>query len=309
MSARQAIDFKAFGIMAVLCMVWAFQQIAIKAVVYDIAPILQIAIRSGIAAVLVGMLMIWRSERLNLNDGTWKPGMLVGVLFTLEFLLLGEGLRYTNASHIAVFLYTAPFFAAIGLHWKLPEERLSALQWGGIAVAFLGIVIAFFGPENQQSEHAPNVLLGDFLGLLAGVAWGATTVVIRCTRLSNTSASKTLLYQLIGAFILLIGATIVSGQTQFKPTTPAIASVLFQAVIVSFASFLAWFWLLRRYLASRLGVFSFMTPLFGIIFGVWLLDEPLDPSFVAGAFCVVIGIILVSGNAWLRQWFGAKKAN
>ncbi len=302
MSVRQAIDVKAFLIMAGLCMIWAFQQIAIKAVAFDIAPIFQIALRSGIAAVLVGILMLWRREPLNLKDGTWRPGLLVGLLFTLEFLFLGESLRYTNASHVAVFLYTAPFFAAIGLHWKLPEERLSALQWGGIAVAFLGIVIAFFGPENQHSEHSPNVLLGDFLALVAGAAWGATTVVVRCTGLSNTSPSKTLLYQLIGAFVLLIGATLVSGQTQFNPTTPAIASVVFQGVVVSFASFLAWFWLLRNYLASRLGVFSFMTPLFGITFGVWLLDEPLNPSFIAGALCVVIGIILVSGNVWLKQW-------
>jgi drug/metabolite transporter (DMT)-like permease len=77
--------------------------------------------------------------------------------------------------------------------------------------------------------------------------------------------------------------------------------VLFQAVIVSFATYLAWFWLLRKYLASRLGVFSFMTPLFGIVFGVWLLDEPLDASFLTGAGFVTAGIILVSGHDWLRQ--------
>ena len=57
-------------------------------------------------------------------------------------------------------------------------------------------------------------------------------------------------------------------------------SVSFQAVAVALTSYLAWFWLLRRYLASRLSILSFMTPLFGVSFGVLFLDEPLDAAFV-----------------------------
>lgn len=302
MNERKAIDGQAFGLMAVLCMIWGFQQIAIKAAAVDISPIMQIGLRSGMAAVLVWLLMLWRREPLALHDGTWRPGLLIGLMFALEFLLLGEGLRYTTASHMAVFLYTAPFFAAIGLHWKLPEEKLALAQWLGIGLAFIGVVIAFFGPDAKiATKEAPNVLLGDFLGLLAGAAWGATTVVIRCTRLSNNSVTKTLLYQLVAAFVVLMIATVVLGQTAIDFTPLAWSSVLFQAIVVSFATFLAWFWLLRNYLASRLGVFSFMTPLFGIVFGVWLLDEPLDASFLTGAGFVTAGIVLVSGHDWLRQ--------
>lgn len=302
MQERKGIDSRAFGMMAVLCMIWAFQQIAIKAAAVDIAPILQIAIRSGVAAVLVALLMAWRREPLNLSDGTWRPGLLVGILFGVEFVFLGEGLRYTTASHMAVFLYTAPFFAAIGLQWRLPEERLAGAQWMGILVAFIGIVIAFMGRDvGEATPEASNMLLGDFLGLMAGAAWGATTVVIRCTSLSHTSATKTLLYQLIGGFIILFAAAAFSGQMGFRLTALAVSSVAFQSIVVGFASFLAWFWLLRKYLASRLGVFSFMTPLFGIFFGVWLLDEPLDTSFMIGAALVAFGIVLVSGYAWLRQ--------
>jgi len=302
MQTRQAIDTRAFSIMGLLCITWAFQQIAIKVAAPDITPLFQMGIRAGIATLLVCLLMRLRSEPLNLADGSWRPGLVVGFLFALEFLLIGEGLRFTTASHMGVFLYTAPFFAAIGLHWNLPEERLAPAQWAGIAIAFTGVVIVFFGPDTSQSaENAPNILLGDFLGLLAGAAWGSTTVVIRCTSLSNTSATRTLLYQLASAFVLLTLAAIVMGQTQFNFTPVSISAVLFQGIIVSFLTYLTWFWLLRKYLASRLGVFSFMTPLFGIIFGAWLLGEPLDSSFLIGSGCVTVGIILVSGHDWLRQ--------
>ena len=301
MDTRKALDPQAIFLMIVLCATWGLQQVVLKATAADIAPILQIALRSGGAAVLVGLVMLVRGERMNLGDGTLKPGLLVGGLFGLEFLLVAEGLRHTSASHMAVFLYTAPIFAALGLHWRLPAERLGALQWVGIALAFGGIAMAFLGRSQAASAVSGNMLWGDFLGLLAGMAWAATTVVVRCSTLAKAPATQTLLYQLVGAFVLLIVGAVATGQTSFNPTPTVWASLAFHTLVVSFASFLVWFWLLRQYLASPLGVFSFLTPLFGIVFGAWLLQEPIEPSFLIGAIPVLLGIVLVSGGGWLTQ--------
>lgn len=298
MDTRQPLDDKAIGLMLVLCFVWSLQQVVLKATSLDMAPIYQMGVRSGVAAVLVALLMRWRGERLSRHDGTWRPGLVVALLFGFEFLLIGEGLRHTSASHMVVFLYTAPIFAALGLHWRLPAERLVAVQWLGIMLAFTGVAIAFLGRSQGATGSS---LWGDFLGLLAGAAWGATTVVVRCTRLSGAPATQTLLYQLLGAFVLLLGATVASGQTHFNPTPAIWASLVFQILVVSFASFLTWFWLLRTYLASRLGVFSFLTPLFGVVMGAVLLDEVIEPAFVLGSIPVLVGIVLVSGHGWLAS--------
>lgn len=295
--------------MLMLCLIWALQQIVLKATAADISPVLQIALRSGIGAVLVGLLMWRRGERLSLAEGPWQPGMVAGALFALEFLLVGEGLRHTSAAHMVVFLYTAPIFAALGLQWKLPAERLAPLQWLGILLAFAGIAIAFLLREQGAGADWRRVLWGDFLGLSGGAAWGATTVVIRTTRLNALPASQTLLYQLVGAFALLLPAALLTGHTSFHPTARVWASLAFQSVIVSFMSFLVWFWLLRHYLASRLGVFSFMTPLFGVVLGAWLLQEPIEPGFMGGALLVLAGVVLVSGHGWLSQaWQGVVHA-
>lgn len=298
MDTRQPLDDKAIGLMLVLCFVWSLQQVVLKATSLDMAPIYQMGVRSGVAAVLVALLMRWRGERLSRHDGTWRPGLVVALLFGFEFLLIGEGLRHTSASHMVVFLYTAPIFAALGLHWRLPAERLVAVQWLGIMLAFTGVAIAFLGRSQGATGSS---LWGDFLGLMAGAAWGATTVVVRCTRLSRAPATQTLLYQLLGAFVLLLGATVASGQTHFNPTPAIWASLVFQILVVSFASFLTWFWLLRTYLASRLGVFSFLTPLFGVVMGAVLLDEVIEPAFVLGSIPVLVGIVLVSGHGWLAS--------
>ncbi|WP_417695217.1 DMT family transporter [Pseudomonas sp.] len=301
MTTRRALDGQVSALMTGLCAIWGFQQVAIKASAADMAPMLQLGVRSAIAAVLVWLLVLARGERLSLADGSWRPGLLVGLLFALEFVMVGEGLRHTTASHMVIFLYTAPMFAALGLHWKLPSERLKPLQWLGIAVAFGGIVVAFSGGTGAANGSS---LLGDGMGLLAGALWGATTVTVRCSRLTNLPASQTLLYQLVGAGVLLVGMSVVLGQTSINPTPQLLASLAFQVLLVSFASFLIWFSLLRRYLASQLGVLSFMTPLFGIGFGVWLLNEPLEPNFIVGAALVLSGILLVSGYGWFRQRWG-----
>lgn len=306
MDKRKALDARAIGLMFVLCAIWGMQQVALKATASAISPILQISLRSGIAAVLVGVLTVIRREKVSLADGTWRPGLVVGILFATEYLCVGQALHYTTAAHAAVFLYTAPIFAALGLHWKLPSERLKPIQWGGIAVAFGGIVVAFLGHQSAGSPaNASSALWGDLLALAGGASYGITTVVIRCTRLSRATASQTLLYQLLGAFVLLLGVAAATGQMAIEPTPLALGALAFQTLIVSFASFLVWFWLLRHYLASRLGVFSFMTPVFGVVLGAWLLNERIDPSFLAGAVMVLAGIVLVSGYEWLKSLIGA----
>ncbi|WP_225772035.1 DMT family transporter [Pseudomonas sp. Marseille-Q5115] len=299
MQAAKPVDGLAVGLMAVLCAIWGFQQVTLKAAAPDVAPVFQLALRSGGAALLVILLMTLRREWRYTVPGSWRPGLAVGGLFALEFLLVGEGLRYTTASHMVVFLYTAPIFAALGLHYFLPHERLNAVQWLGILVAFAGTAVAFSGKLFESGGG--QQLWGDALGLLGAVAWAATTLTARCTRLATARVSLVLLYQLVGAFVLLFAASLFSGQAHFNPTPIAVASLTFQTLVVSFGSFLAWFWLLGNYLASRVGVLSFMTPLFGVVFGVVLLGEPLEPAFVVGAALVMAGILLVSGHEYLRR--------
>ncbi|RJG13888.1 DMT family transporter [Pseudomonas cavernicola] len=298
---RRGADVFAFQLMTVLCVIWGMQQVAIKLAAADIVPIMQAAGRSGIAALLVGLLMCWRGGWARMRRDTLGAGLLAGGLFALEFLLIAVGLQYTTASHMAVFLYTAPIFSALGLHFLLPSERLCAQQWLGIGVCFIGIAVAF-GAGMLMSEIDTQILIGDALGVLGGMAWGATTVVVRASKLSEAPPTLTLFYQLFVGFVVLLAIAAATGQIGKVELTPiSIGSLLFQGVLVSFISYFAWFWLLRRYLASNLAVFSFMTPLFGVTFGALLLGEPLTISFLIGAVLVLLGILLASGWRGFRR--------
>lgn len=291
MDTRKPLDGQAVGLMVLVCAALGLQQVALKATAQDISPVLQIGLRSGLAAVLIAGVMLFRREGPRRGDGLVWPGLAAGALFALEFLVLGEALRLTSAAHGVVFLYTAPLFTALALHVLIPAERLSPAQWGGIVLAFSGIAAAFLGSGGV--DGGSDMLLGDALAVLAGAAWGGTTVVIRVTRLAQAPARLTLLYQLVVACVVLVTAAAVMGQMQVTVTPLVMGSLLYQALVVSFAAFMVWFWLLRRYLASRLGVLSFMTPLFGVAAGAVVLGEPVEPAFGFGAAMVMAGILVV----------------
>lgn len=304
---RRNADLHAGGLMMVLCIIWGVQQVAIKGVAMEISPVLQVAIRSGIAALLVWIVMVYRGEHLSQSRSCLTPGCVAGTLFALEFLFVAEGLRFTSASHMAVFLYTAPAFAAIGLQLFHPDERLVPAQWVGIVIAFTGIAVAFLS-GNSGTGDVVSMFIGDTMGLMAGLAWGATTVVVRCTALNQAPATHTLFYQLGGACILLSVYALFSGQHHFRLGISAGLSLLFQIFIVGFASYLAWFSLMKTYLASQLGVLSFMTPVFGVIAGMLFLGEQPQPGFFWGTLLILSGIIIVSGWSWLTTKLGRSAA-
>ncbi|WP_197331314.1 DMT family transporter [Ralstonia syzygii subsp. celebesensis] len=291
---RRPLDGTAIGLMVVLCMCWGLQQVAIKVAVHDVGPVMQAGVRSAIASVLVLAFALWRGTSLTLRDGTLPGGLMAGVLFGIEFLCIFIGLGHTTASRMAVFLYTAPIFTALGLHVFVPGEHLRLRQWAGIGIAFAGMVLAF-ADGMLHPAAGPSTSLGDALGVLAGVLWSATTLVVRASRLSEAPAAKTLLYQLAVSAVLLLAMAAGTGQTWTTDLTPtALASLAYQSVLIAFASYLTWFWLLRRYLASRLSVFSFLTPLFGVAFGVLLLHDPVGLRFALAAALVLSGILLVN---------------
>jgi len=289
---RLPLDGRAYALLLVCTMLWGLQQVAIKLALPAVSPLTQAAIRSMLATVLLLGWAQMRGIRLFDRDGTLAAGIIAGALFAAEFCFIYSGLAHTTASRMVVFVYLAPVLTALGLALAVPGERLAPLQWAGVLLAFAGLVTAFadgFGAPGRST------LLGDSFGVIAAALWAATTVLVRGSRLSRVSAEKTLLYQLaVSALLLPLAAWAVGEPGVIRVDAIAVGSLLFQGAVIAFASYLAWFWLLTRYYAGRLAVFSFLAPLFGVAFGVMLLGERLSPTFAVAALMVGAGIGLVN---------------
>jgi len=256
-----------------------------------VSLVAQAGIRSIVATLLLVLWSFFTKERLFGCDGTLIAGVAAGLLFAFEFVFIYGGLAHTNASRMSVFVYLAPPLTALGLHFFVAGERLGARQWLGVSLAFGGLVLAF----AEGLSAGRSTWIGDLCGLAAAALWAATTVLIRATGLARASAAKTLFYQLaVSALVLPIASFLLGEKGVTAVDGRVLASLAYQGIVVAFASYLAWFWLLTRYLAARISVLSFLTPLFGMLSGVVFLSEPLSAHFAAAALLIAAGIALVN---------------
>jgi drug/metabolite transporter (DMT)-like permease len=291
-ASSRPLDAVAVAVTIGLCLSWGFNNVAIKLAIHDIPPLIQSAARSVIASILVGLWTQARGIPLFARDRTLRPGILAGLLFAVEFLLIYRGLVWTTVTRGTLFLYLAPFFVVIGSRWLIPGDRFHLSQWLGLLLSFVGIVIAFGLPTPAISPHQA---LGDVMLVGAAMAWAATTLTIKASALNRVSAEKTLLYQLVvSAPFLTAGALAVGEHIDAVPSALALGAFAYQTVWVVSVTFPLWFALIVRYSAARLSVFSFLAPLFGVAAGHFVLDEPLTPAFAAAVALVVAGLLLVN---------------
>ncbi len=291
---KEHIDRAATLVVLACCLFWGFQQILIKSIVNEVPPLWQASIRFTGATVLLGLWCLVRGVPLFTRDGTLRAGLLAGLLFAGEFTCIYLGLRDTTASRLTVFLYTAPFVVALLLPRLVPTERLRATQWAGLVIAFAGVTLAFAEALFGQTV-LPRQLRGDAIALLGGTLWGLTTLVIRSSRLATVSAEKTLFYQVAVTAAVAPLLSLALGETwSFSYSAMAWGSIGLQTAVGAFASYLVWMDLLRKYPATKLGSFTFLTPVFALVFGVLLLNEPLTVQLVLALGGVAAGIVLVN---------------
>jgi drug/metabolite transporter (DMT)-like permease len=271
---------------------WGFNNVAIKLAIHDIPPLIQSSARSVIAAILVGAWTQARGIPLFKRDGTLRAGILAGVLFALEFLLIYRGLVWTTATRGVLFLYLAPFFVVIGSRWLVPGDHFHLSQWLGLLLSFVGIVIAFGLPTPAADSRQ---VLGDLMLVGGAAAWAATTLIIKASALNRISAEKTLLYQLVvSAPLLGLAAIIFRERITAMPSAVAFGAFAYQTIYVVSITFTIWFVLVVRYSAARLSVFTFLAPLFGVAAGHLVLGEPLTPAFAVAVALVAAGLLLVN---------------
>jgi drug/metabolite transporter (DMT)-like permease len=291
-AVARPLDAAAAALAVALCLSWGFNQVAVKLALPEIPPLIQAAFRSTFGAFIVVAWARMRGVKLMAADGTLVPGIIAGVLFGLEFLLIYRGLLWTSASRASLFIYTAPFIVVIGSRWFLPGDRFDRWQWIGLLLSFAGIAVAFGVPTPGGGAEE---LIGDLMMVLAGAAWAATTLVIKATSLVRASYEKVLLYQLIvSAPMLALCAQIFGERVAEPPSAIAVGSLLYQTLWVASFTFLAWFALIQRYSASRLSAFTFLTPLFGVAAGHVVLGDPLTAAFAVAVALVVAGLVLVN---------------
>ena len=290
-NTSRPLDAVAALIMVALTLSWGLNQVSIKLALPEIPPFIQATVRSIGAFAIIAIWARMRGISLLTRDGTLVGGIAAGVLFGVEFLLIFPALQFTAASRATLFIYTAPFFVALGSGFLL-GERLRAIQWLGLLCSFAGLVVAFGVPDASRDGKQ---LLGDIMMVGAGAAWGATTLVIKASRLRSAPAEKVLAYQLaVSIPILALGMLLMGERMTAMPSAWSLGWLAYQTFWVVSLTYAVWFAMVQRYSASRLSAFTFLTPLFGVASGHFVLGEPISWAFGLAVALVVGGLVLVN---------------
>ena len=300
MDRKNRIDSFGAIVLILFSALLGLNQVLVKLVNAGMHPVFQAGLRSACAFFPVILFAILARKRLSLTDGSFWPGVLAGSLFALEFTLVFVGLDYTSVARASVLFYTMPIWVAVAAHFLIPGELLTRARICGLALACIGVVVALLHNNDPASDKA---LTGDVLCLIASVLWAAIAILARTTNLSKSSPEMQLLYQLaVSAPLLLLGA-IWLGETWREPTAFIMAIFGFQVLVVVSVGFLSWFWVLSVYPAADMAVFSFLAPVFGVVFGFVILKESVGLNVIVALVLVSIGIALVSAKP------GAKNLN
>ena len=266
-------------------------QVTVKIVNTGLHPVFQAGLRSAYAFLPVLCYALLMKKNLSVRHGSFWPGILAGILFGTEFLLLFEGLDYTSVSRASIFFYTMPFWTAIAAHFLIPGERLTLIGIVGLLLAIGGVALAL---SNNQSPTSELAIIGDLFCLLGAMLWSGIVIVARTTRLSKSCPEMQLLYQLAVSAILLLMVAPYFGELVREVNLTIVIVFAFQVLVVVCLGFLTWFWVLSVYPASKMATYSFLAPVFGVIFGWLILDEKVTDTIFVALILVSMGVFLVS---------------
>jgi drug/metabolite transporter (DMT)-like permease len=290
--SKDYLDLKAILAIFILTLLWGFNYSVIKYSNEGISPVFASALRSLIASTCGAIYCLRKGEKLFHTDIRLFHGIVVGLLFGLEFACIYLGMLYTDSARSVVFVYLSPFVVAVGAHFFLKGDRLTLLKTLGLMSAFVGILFVFYGKPKTAK---PNILIGDLLEITAGILWGVTTLYIKRFMAGKVQPIHTFLYQLFFSIPILFGVSLILEPNWIYRIDPLIlTSIFYQSVIVAFISLFIWFKLIHQYSVSRLSAFTFFTPIFGVLSGILFLGEEFTFSLMVGLPMVSVGIFLVN---------------
>ncbi len=288
---KDRIDALGAAALITFSFLMGINQVMVKLVNAGFSPVFQAGARSACALIPVLLFALITRKRLSVTDGSFLPGMLCGILFAAEFVLLFEGIERTAVSRASVIFYTMPVWVAVAAHFLIPGDVLTPRRIAGLVLAVAGVGVALL---DEPPAIAPDALAGDVLCILGSLCWAGIAITARISRLNRSEPEMQLIYQLAvsGPVLLLLAPFF--GPVLREVTGTILWIFAFQVLIVVSFGMLVWFMVLRVYPASDMTSFSFLAPLFGVAASWIVLDEPFSWMIVVALAMVGAGIAMVS---------------
>tara|TARA_R110002049_G_scaffold23781_7_gene84880 strand:- start:99034 stop:99954 length:921 start_codon:yes stop_codon:yes gene_type:complete len=304
MTQQPKITLTSWLLVALLGFVWGGTFLVTEVALTGITPFWLAASRIGFAAVV--MLTIWGMRGFSLFHTPPDRGQIVtliaiGVISSaLPFSLLAWGQQFVTSGFAGVSMASVALIVLPLAHFLVPGERLTPRKIGGFLIGFVGVVV-LIGGQAFESTGAAMEAPGRIACIAAASCYAVGSILMRRLPPVDPVGLATVL-MLIGAVVMLPAALTVERPPPLPaPNTLAVLAFL-GLVPTAAASFL-------RVLVVRsagpvfMSLVNYQVPLWSVLMGAMILNEPLPPSLIYAMALILAGVGLSQYGA-LRRLFG-----
>ena len=288
---NKPIDGLAASFLIIFSILLGLNQVLVKLVNIGMHPIFQVAMRSALAIIPILIYCYLTKKKINFFDGSFLSGVITGVLFGVEFVFLFTALDYSTVTRVSLIFYTMPVWLTLAAHFLIKNDTLNLNKILGLIIAMTGLVFAVYQPI---SGYSMKQFYGDFYSLLASFCWAAIAIMLKASRLSRSSPETQLLYQLIVSGIILLPISFLFDDFVRELNSQLVLIFSFQVIIIMCLGFIGWLWVMSKYSASSTSSFSFLTPIFGVLFGWLIMDDVINEQIYISLFLTCLGIYLIN---------------
>jgi drug/metabolite transporter (DMT)-like permease len=268
--------------------IWSVSFVATKHIVNDASPLAAALARFVLAsaALLSAHTLLGRSLRIPRD--CWRLvvwGALTGTTFTFAFENLA--LTYTTAGNSAMLQAVSPTLTALGA-WVVLKERLGPRQWGGMALAVLGMM-ALIGPGVAVTGPG-DLLMG--VVMVMGALYGLISKSLAGRLPALTALTWMLLVGTLGLVPFALAEAYWEGGVTLPASPSAWGALAYLGLLSSGVAYLLWQWSLAYLPVSQVGMFLYLMPIGTLVLGAWWLGEPLGWQRALLAGSVLAGVCL-----------------
>jgi drug/metabolite transporter (DMT)-like permease len=281
------------GALLLLGAVWGASFLFIKIGVAELAPETLVALRLIVAAIVLLVVLYARGLRLPMSARVWGDFLFLGMVgLIFPYMLITWSEQSIPSGMAAILNATTPLFAVLATYVWTREEQLSGLRLLGVALGFIGVVIAV-GIKDLDLARADTQ--AQLAVLLAAACYAVSGVYGRRAFRGMPALVPATGQMIAGALIILPIALVVRGIPSPLPSPKALGAVLTLAVFGTALAYILLYWLMGRIGATRASMVTYLLPPFALLYGALFLREPIVLNALLGLGLVVVGILLANG--------------
>ena len=288
---NRPVDFLAASFLIIFSILLGLNQVMVKLVNEGMHPVFQVALRSTFAIFPILIYCYILKKKIIINNGSLIPGIIAGILFAIEFIFLFTALDYSTVTRVSLIFYTMPVWLTLAAHFLIENDKLNLNKILGLIIALVGLFLAVYEPTTGYDT---SQFYGDAYSLLASLCWAIIAIMLKTTRLSNATPETQLLYQLVVSGFILLPLSMQLNDYVRNINLDLILIFSFQVIVIMCMGFIGWLWIMSRYSASSTSSFAFLTPIFGVLFGWLIMDDPINEQIYLSLFFTCLGIYLIN---------------